>query len=445
MVKECILPLLAGGLLFLTAASCVTEAASGSKSASSFTASNRPDQADDQTSTLVIRAGHLVDPESESSQTGQSILIRGGKIEAIGVDVEVPKGATVLDYSKSWVLPGLFDAHTHLCAEMSARWHVEEFLVYSLAEQAPFRAIRGVVNAREMLEAGFTSVRDMGNAGDYADTQLVRAIDTHLIPGPSVIAAGRIIAPFGGQFRWRTRPDVLNDPEYYFADSKDEMRKAVRENVYYGARVIKVAVDSQPYGYSVDDLRFIVEEARNAGVRVAAHCQTQQGARRAAEAGVASIEHGWTLDDSDFELIRRNGVILVTTDFPVHVLEATLLDKTAAVKFHKKLVDRLHRAYAAGVEIAFGSDVMTAVPHQTRGTASLSYLSSFVEAGIPARQILRSLTTIPARLLGVEKQRGRLAVGMAADLIAVGGDPQNDTMTLSAVQLVVKDGRVVSR
>jgi len=399
---------------------------------------------EDSVEVVAVTAGHLVDPATGTSRPNQTILIQGGRIVGVGDDVHVPEGARVVDLSTSWVLPGLLDAHTHLCTEMSARWHVEEFLVYSLAESTPFRAIRGVTNARQMLNAGFTTVRDLGNAGQYADIALAQAIETGLIAGPTIVAAGRIIAPLGGQFRWRTRRDVLDDPEYFFADTRDEMRKAVRENVYYGARVIKVVVDAQPYAYSEDDLRFIVEEARNAGRKVAAHCQTREGARRAAAAGVASIEHGWTLEDGDFELLKKNGVVLVSTDFPVPVLDASLLDKEQAKKFHAKLIDRLKRAHAAGVEIAFGSDVMTAVPGETRGTAAISYVTSFVEAGIPAAQVLRSMTVIPARLLGVEKDRGSLEQGKFADLIAVPADPLSDIMALSRAHLVMKEGRVVS-
>jgi imidazolonepropionase-like amidohydrolase len=394
---------------------------------------------------VALRAGHLIDPATGTSRAHQTVVIRAGKIESVGGDVVVPDGARIVDLSTSWVLPGLFDAHTHLCSEMSARWHVEEFLVYSLAEPAPLRAIRGVVSARQMLEAGFTTVRDLGNAGQYADIALVRAIESGLVLGPTVIAAGRIIAPFGGQFRWRTRREVLDDPEYVFADTRDEIRKAIRENIYYGARVVKVVVDAQPYAYSEDDLRFIVEEARNGGRRVAAHCQTREGARRAAAAGVASIEHGWVLEDADLALLKRKGVVLVSTDFPVPVLEASLLDRARAIKFHEQVVDRLKRAYAADVEVAFGSDVMTAVPGRTRGTAALSYLVSFLEAGIPAPRILRSMITVPAALLGVEKERGSLERGQFADLIAVPADPLHDIKALTRVQLVMKGGKIVPR
>jgi imidazolonepropionase-like amidohydrolase len=294
-----------------------------------------------------------------------------------------------------------------------------------------------------MLNAGFTTVRDLGNAGQYADVALVRAIEIGLVLGPTIIPAGRIIAPFGGQFRWRSRRDVLDDPEYYFADTRDDIRKAIRENIYYGAGVIKVVVDSQPYAYSEDDLRFIVDEARNGGRKVAAHCQTQEGAHRAAAASVASIEHGWMLDDSDLALLKKNRVVLVSTDFPVEVLETSPLDREHAVKFHEKLIARLKRAYAAGVDIAFGTDVLTAIPGRTRGTAAMSYVVSFLEAGIPPPQILRSMITIPAGLLGVQKERGSLERGKFADLVAVSADPLHDIMALTRIQLVMKAGQIV--
>ena len=177
----------------------------------------------------------------------------------------------------------------------------------ALQRRAGWRAIQGAQHAREMLESGFTTVRDVGNAGDYLDADLEKAIRFGIVPGPTMVFAGRIIAPFGGQF-WNTPTDgrLLDNPEYRFADSRDEMRKAVRENVYWGARVIKIVVDGQKYTYSADDIRFMVEEAARAGVKVAAHVQTEKGARAAIEAGVASIEHGWVLTDEDLALARKN-------------------------------------------------------------------------------------------------------------------------------------------
>ncbi len=151
------------------------------------------------------------------------------------------------------------------------------------------------MNARDMLQSGFTTVRDVGNAGNYADTDLRRAIEEGMVPGPTVINAGRIITPLGGQYHGLQpeRPD-LGEPEYLYADTPEQMREAVRKNVLFGARVIKIVVDDQPYLYSVDDVKVLIAESARAGLKVAAHAGTEAGVRVAAEAGVASIEHAYT-------------------------------------------------------------------------------------------------------------------------------------------------------
>ena len=158
---------------------------------------------------ILIRAGYLIDPATGEVKRNQLILIDGQRVVEIGGSIEVAEGTREIDLSTWFVLPGLFDAHTHLCSRMSARWHVESFLVHSLAIPTGRRAIIGAVHAREMLEAGFTTVRDLGNAGLYADMDVRRAIRDGLIVGPTVVPAGRIIAPFGGQFRWKVRKEVL--------------------------------------------------------------------------------------------------------------------------------------------------------------------------------------------------------------------------------------------
>jgi len=244
----------------------------------------------------AITAGKLIDPESGTEKTGQTILIEGGKIQAIGSSLQIPPDALRVDLSGETVLPGLFDAHTHLLADVSARWDLGDFWIMAIQRRAGFRAIQGVRHAKEMLESGFTTVRDVGNSGDHLDSDLDKAIRFGEVPGPTMIFSGRIISPYGGEFRdTPTDPKMLDNPEYLVADSRDEMRKAVRENIYRGARVIKIVVDGQKYSYSADDIRFIVAEAAQAGAKVAAHVQTERGARAAIEAGVAWIEHGWVL------------------------------------------------------------------------------------------------------------------------------------------------------
>ena len=148
----------------------------------------------------AIKAGNLVDPEKGTTETNQIILVRGKKIEAVGANVPIPANAKVIDLSKSTVFPGLFDAHTHLCMTLKKERDGNSYYITTLLDPTPYRAIEGVANARDMLAAGFTTVRDVGNAGNYADTALREAIERGLVPGPTMINAGRIIAPYGGQF-----------------------------------------------------------------------------------------------------------------------------------------------------------------------------------------------------------------------------------------------------
>ena len=392
---------------------------------------------------ILIRAGHLIDPATGDVKRNQSILIEGQRVIDTSASIEFSKDTRQIDLTGWFVLPGLFDAHTHLCSRMSARWHVESFLVHSLAIPTGRRAIIGSVHAREMLEAGFTTVRDLGNAGLYADMDVRRAIRDGLIVGPTILPAGRIIAPFGGQFDWHVRQEVLEDPEYRFADSRDELQKAIRENVYYGADVIKIVVDAQPYAYSTDDIQFIVAQAREAGVRVAAHCQTREGARRAASAGVASIEHGWVLEEDEFELMRRHNVVLVPTDASAEMLRLYGWSDQDAQQIHEKRVDRLRRAFAADVRIVFGSDVMTYSDDRSRGQLSMGYIDTYVDAGLPPLEILKTMTVHAAELLGVQDTRGRIQAGFAADVIATRENPLENIQALKHVGFVMKDGRVV--
>ena len=392
----------------------------------------------------AITAGSLIDPETGTEKSSQIILIEAGKIKAIGPALSIPFDATRIDLSHQAVLPGLFDAHTHLLATVDARWDLGDFWIMALQRRPGWRAIEGVRHAKEMLESGFTSVRDVGNSGDHLDADLDKAIRFGLVPGPFMIFSGRIIAPFGGQF-WDqpADPRLLDNPEYLIADSHDEMRKAVRENIYWGARVIKIVVDGQKYSYSADDIRLIVAEAGRAGIKVAAHVQTEPGARAAIDAGVASIEHGWTLSDEDLALAKKNNVTLVSTDFTVAELIADGMEPEAARRTHDRYVARLKRAHAAGVNIVFGTDVMADVKGRTRGELAIEYIDSFREAGFAPAEILQAMTSHAAVLLGVEKDRGALKPGMAADLVATPFDPLHDIEGLKKIDFVMKDGKTI--
>lgn len=388
----------------------------------------------------AIKAGKLVDPETGTTSVNQIILVEGGRIKSVGAGLPIPAGAMVIDLSNSTVLPGLFDAHTHMCQTSSP--DNRDLFTTDIRQTSTYRAILGVVNARAMLESGFTTIRDVGNNGNYADTSLRRAIEEGLVPGPTMINAGRIIAPFGGQYHLQPERRELGAPEYLFADTRDEMKKAIRENIHFGARVIKIVVDDQPYLYSVDDIKYIVSEAASAGLKVAAHCMTEQGARNAAEGGVASIEHGFRMSDETLQLAKQNNVVLVGTDFTEQAAEYLGLPPPIALKFHEVFIDRLKRAYKIGIKMAYGTDTFFAVPGQTRGTLAISFIDSFVEAGVPAKDTLRIMTTNAAQLLGVDKQRGAIKVGQAADIIATPQNPLDNILTLKLVSFVMKNGQV---
>jgi imidazolonepropionase-like amidohydrolase len=392
----------------------------------------------------AIKAGRLVNPSDGTTARDQVILVEAGKITAVGPSVTIPAGARVIDLSKRSVLPGLFDVHTHLCLNLATQGGnglpalLRALLGATAIETTAYRALEGASNARDMLMAGFTTVRDVGNAGNYADTALRRAIEDGLVPGPTVVNAGRIISPFGGQYHDLPpeRADIAI-PEYLYADTPDEMRKAVRENIAFGAKVIKIVVDDQPYLYSVDDVRTIVREAAAGGMKVAAHCASDAGSRIAAEGGVASVEHAYRASNPTLELMKEKGVFLVGTDFTKIAAHEMGMDD-----YHPLVVDRLKRAYAIGTPIAFGTDVCFVKEGETRGTLSMEFITSFEEAGVPPKAILQAMTVDAARLLGVDKTRGTIAPGFAADIVATPDNPLENVDTLRRVSFVMKDGRI---
>ena len=392
----------------------------------------------------AIRAGQLVDPATGTTARNQVILVEAGKITAVGPALAIPPGAAVVDLSTKTVMPGFFDVHTHLCLGLKTQGGdglqalLRSLLAATAIETTAYRAIEGVANARDMLRSGFTTVRDVGNAGNYADTALRRAIEDGLVPGPTVVNAGRIIAPYGGQYHGipPERADITQ-PEYLYADTPDEMRKAVRENIAFGAKVIKIVVDDQPYLYSVDDVRTIVKEAAAGGLKVAAHCATDEGSRIAAEGGVASVEHAYRATNPTLELMKAKGVYLVGTDFTTLASHEMGMDN-----YHAWVVDRLKRAYQVGTPVAFGTDVCFVKEGETRGTLSVEFITSFVEAGVSPKQILQAMTVNAARLMGMEKERGAIAPGFAADLVATAENPLEKIDAVRHVTFVMKGGQV---
>ena len=395
-----------------------------------------------QAQVTAIRAGRLIDPETGKIETNQIILVEGRDIKAVGSDVKIPSGAAVIDLSKQTVMPGMMDAHAHLCMNMKHKRDANSYYITTLLDSTAKRAIQGAANARSMLEYGFTTVRDIGNEGNYACVEVRRAINEGTIDGPTFITAGRIIAPYGGQFGLQPDKQNLAEPEYFFADTRDEIRKAIRQNIHYGATVIKLVVDDQAYIYSVDDLKFAIEEAHAAGVKLAAHAWTAPGALNAAKAGVDSIEHGVAITDEALAFAKQNNIALVPIPFTEADASAGGSPGGNKEANEKMFIDPVRRAHKAGVTLVWGPDVIFNTKDLPRGKLSIDTVDEWKMTGIPSLVILQALTTNPAKLLGVEKVRGWIKPGMRADIIAVRDNPLEKIETVKNVVFVMRNGKV---
>jgi imidazolonepropionase-like amidohydrolase len=397
---------------------------------------------------IAIRAGGIVDPVKGSVAKNQVILVEDGKIRQVGPDVAIPPGVPAIDLSREWVSPGLMDAHVHLTLTEVTGGNAP-FESFYLKESSTYRGLRGLRNAQDLLQAGFTTVRELGNDGNYATEDVRRAIQAGMFDGPTILSSGKIIAPFGGQ---STAIPPEQGPfwryEYIDADTPVEMRKAVRENIYYGVDVIKLVADNSPFHYSVDEIKAAVDEAHHAGRTVAVHVYGGEPADNVIEGGVDSLEHGFFLTDEQLQKMKAKGMFLVGTDIPRSQLD--LLGTSGGIfpppeVLAPKIIDRLRRAYRIGVKMAFGTDVVIEVPNKTRADLMFNYLAVWRQAGIPASDILRCLTINPAELMHINQQRGSIAPGLAADLVAMPANPLEDIESLRKINFVMKDGKIIRR
>lgn len=405
---------------------------------------------------VYIRAGRLFDATSDNLRENMVIVILGDRIQNVGPAsaVTIPSGATVIDLSHATVLPGLIDCHTHLGARADRYDEIYNF------KDTPFQsAFAGVVNARKTLEAGFTSVRDVGSL-PFLAVDLRNSINEGFIPGPRIVASGPAISITGGHgdlnnFSPQTRVTMFpEERDFQIADGVDQIRHVVRAQVKYGVDVIKILATGGVLSkgdspgapqFTFEELKAAAEEAHMAGRKIAAHAHGTQGIKNAILAGIDSIEHASLIDDEGIRLAKEHGTYLVMDIYN----DDYILGK--AVEFglpqenvdKEKMVGRLQRenferAVKAGAKMAFGTDAGV-YPHGDNAR-QFFYM---VKYGMTPAQAIRAATSSAADLIGRAKDVGTLEPGKFADVIAVTADPLQNVRVLENVGFVMKGGVVV--
>ncbi|OYU93392.1 MAG: hypothetical protein CFE21_20780 [Bacteroidetes bacterium B1(2017)] len=395
-----------------------------------------------QSQNTLIKAGHFFDARSGKMLDNQMIIIKDGKIKEVGANLKTTKTDTIIDLSNSYVLPGLMDCHVHITSNLSFRkrnWNDVD-----VTESNALRAIRGSVFAKQFLDNGFTTIKEIGNDANYATADIIKAIKNGLIQGPTIIYAGKIIAPYGGQSSGvNPEHEHFWDWEYIDADTHEEIIKAIRKNVYYGATVIKMVTGDNGI-YDIEDIKVAVSEAKKYGLKVTVHVKMGgQEATNVILGGAAAIEHGFGLDNTQLQLMKDKGTFLVGTDLAFDNWYAYGFDSTRAKSWVDIDVDRLKRAYEIGTKMAFGTDIVINLPGLNRVQSSLKVLENWKLARIPASYILQCMTINAAELLGIEKERGILEQLYYADIIALKNNPLDDIEAIKTVQFVMKEGKVV--
>ena len=397
---------------------------------------------------VAVHAGHVLDVKTGKLLDDQVLVIEDGKIVSSGAasDAKIPADALRIDLPNATVLPGLIDTHTHLTME-------PRFGYDRLAISVPREALIGAKNARLTLLAGFTTVRNVG-ASSFTDVALRDAINSSDVPGPRLLVSGPALSITGGHCDNDMLPFEYHATADGVADGIAAVQHKVRENIKYGADLIKVCAtggvlslgdNPQASQYTLEEMKAIVADAHRLGRKVAAHAHGAEGIRWAAEAGVDSIEHGSYIDDAAIAVMKEHGTYLVPTlylgDWMIDNAGLTHLPPPLMAKAKEVIPaarKNIAHAFASGVKVAFGTDAAV-YPHGMNAHE----FAVMVKLGLTPLQAIQAATVNAADLLGWSGKVGSLEPGAWADIVAVDGDPVKDVTTLERVKFVMKGGEVV--
>ncbi len=394
----------------------------------------------------VIRAGHLLNPETGNYAEDQYIVIEDGKVDDVGDWADLEEEGEYIDLSDKYVLPGLLDAHVHLTGDSQVHGYRR------LTRSVPRQAITGVRNAKRTLDAGFTTVRNLGAAG-YADIALRDAINDGDVPGPRILASGPSLGITGGHCDNNLLPSEYGAKGDGVADGPWALRQKVRENKKYGADLIKFCatggvlskgtkVGAQQFAF--EEMKAIVDEAHLAGMKVAAHAHGARGIETAIKAGVDSIEHSSFITDEGIRMAKEKGVYLsmdiynsdyiLTEGKKAGILEESLAKERRVGKIQR---ESFRRAVKAGVKMGLGSDAAV-YPHGQNGR-QFAYM---VKWGMTPLQSIQAATINNADLFGLSDRVGTIEEGKFADIIALDEDPLENIDIMADVSFVMKGGNI---